>query len=393
MNENTNMNENTKLVKVEASNQSLKNTFEDIILSTKGFQLQSADDMQRSDLLIFELGEDMEKDFELIQSLLNSDAVGEVFLTSANADSAMLMKAIKSGAKEFFAQPLDEKEIRQALEGFQKRREDSGQKTPTQLGKIIDVVGAKGGVGTTTIAVNLAVSLAEKKYGKSVALIDMNMLFGDIPLFLSLKPNYHWGEITKNIDRLDPTFLMNILSRHSSGVHVLPAPAYLNGYPATTPMIMRHLLGHMQRMFDFIVIDGGISMNDTSLSVIENSNDVLLVSLLNLACLSNTNKVLKSLKSMGFLPKEHLRVVANRCLKSADVSPADAADSINQEIFWTIPNDYKMTMSAINRGEAITQIAAKTPVGKKLKELARVLMQGEEKQKRKRRNFLRLFQE
>jgi pilus assembly protein CpaE len=381
----------TKLVKIEASNQSLKNTFEDIILSTKGFQLQSENDTQRSDLLIFELSDDIEKDFELIQSLLSSDAVGEVFLTSVNADSAMLMKAIKSGAKEFFSQPLDENEIRQALEGLQKRERETDQKIPTQPGKIIDIVGTKGGVGTTTIAVNVAVSLADKKYGKSVALIDMNTLFGDIPLFLSLEPSYHWGEITQNIDRLDPTFLMNILSRHSSGVHVLPAPAYLNGYPATTPTIMRHLLGHMQRMFDFIVIDGGISINDTSLSVIENSNDVLLVSLLNLACLSNTNKVLKSLNSMGFLPKEHIRVVANRCLKSADVSPADAADSIDQEIFWTIPNDYKMTMSAINQGEAITEIAAKTPVGKNLKELADVLLKGDEKRKKKRRNFLGMF--
>jgi len=383
------MSDTTTSVKIEVSNLKVKHSFENIIRSIEAFKIQKSNDTERSDLLIFELGDDIEKDVELIQSLLNSDAVGEVLLTSPDADSKMLMKAIKSGAKEFFAQPIDEEEVRQALEGFQKRRENSGNKSARQLGKIIDVVGSKGGVGTTTIAVNLAVSLAEKKHNQSVALVDLNMLFGDIPLFLSLKPNYHWGEITKNIARLDSNFLMNILCRHSSGVYVLPAPSYLNGYPKATPEIMRNLLGHMQKMFDYVVVDGGQSINDTSLSVIEMSNNVLLVSLLSLACLSSTNKVIKSLNDMGYLPREDIRVVANRCLKKADISMADAEKGIDQEIFWTIPNDYKMTMSAINKGQALSQIADNNPVAKNLRDLAHVMMQGKEKEEKKRWNFLK----
>ena len=377
------------MFKIESNNPRLKNYLAAIIQSTEGFRVQGSEDTRRLDLLIFELENDDENTFRAIQSLLNSDAVGEVFLTSKNTDPSLLMQAMRIGVKEFFAQPLKEEEVRQALENFKERSEISKHKKSPKLGQIIDVVGSKGGVGTTTVAVNLAVSLAEIKSIHSVALIDMNMLFGDIPLFLGLKPNFHWGEIFKNIDRLDSTFLMSVLSKHSSGVHVLPSPSYLNGYPASTPEIMGHLIDLMQKMFDFVVIDGGQSLNEGSLKAIEMSNTLLLVSLLSLTCLSNTNKLLMSLNNLEHLPKEHIRVVINRHLKSSDISLNDAESTINQKIFWTIPNDYKTTMSAINHGKAIAQIKANAPITKNIKEMAHVMTQREEKQEKKRWNFLK----
>ena len=124
-------------------------------------------------------------------------------------------------------------------------------------GKIVNVIGSKGGVGTTTIAVNLAVSLAEKKSIQSVALVDMNLLFGDIPLFLEIEPKYNWSEITNSISRLDDTFLKNILSVDTSGVCVLPSPSYLSDQNVVTSEIMKRFLILMRRTFDFIIIDGG----------------------------------------------------------------------------------------------------------------------------------------
>ena len=102
-------------------------------------------------------------------------------------------------------------------------------------GTIVNVISSKGGVGTTTIAVNLAVSLAAEKNNPSVALIDMNLLFGDIPLFLEIEPKYNWSEITKNISRLDDIYLKNILSVDASGVCVLPSPSYVNDLDPETP--------------------------------------------------------------------------------------------------------------------------------------------------------------
>ena len=373
------MADKTILIKIEAKTANLRKELDEIIGSAEGLEVQKPSDMRRSDILIFELGPDTKKEFQTIQSLLDMDAVDEVFLTSEQTDPALLLQAMRAGAKEFFTQPLKKAEVRNALVRYKKKRESSHHKEPTKLGQIIDVIGSKGGVGTTTIAVNLAVSLADQKNDPSVALVDMNMLFGEIPIFLAFKPNYHWGEIVKNVARLDATFLTNILSKHSSGVHVLPSPGSLNGHLGATPDIIEHLLGLMQKMFDFVVIDGGQSFNETTLKIIEMSNNVLLISLLSLPCLSNTAKLLYSFSSLGHLPKEDVKVVINRFIQDSEISLKDAEDSIRKEIFWTVPNDYTTTMSAINQGKALLQIASKAIITENVKGLADLLIREEEK--------------
>lgn len=381
--------DNTVHVKVETKDPSLARELEGIIHSVEGFSLQRRHDSGRADLLIFELGTDTEKDFQLVHSLLDVDAIGEVFYTSRDSDRAVLLQAMRTGAKEFFSQPIREQEVTQALRNFRERSEKAKQKEAVKTGQIIELIGSKGGVGTTTVAVNLAVSLAEMKRAHSVALIDRNMLFGEVPLFLEITPNYHWGEVTKNISRLDPTFLMNILSRHSSGVYVLPSPAILNGHHMPTPEIMEHLLSVMQRMFDFVVIDGGQSLDETSLRILEMSDMVLLVSVLSLPCLANTKKLLKSFHALGYLPDERVKVVINRHLKHPEVSLKDSEAAIDKKIFWTIPNDYRKSLSAINQGRPLSQLASKAPITKSVRELAYAVSEGNQKQQKKRWKFLK----
>ena len=383
------MPENTMHVKVETKDLDLGRELEDIIRSVEGFVVQRSDDTGRADLLIFELGDDTEKDFQLIHSLLDVDAIGEVFYTSRDFDRAVLLQAMRTGAKEFFSQPINKQEVRQALEDFRERTEKAKQKEPVKIGQIIELIGSKGGVGTTTVAVNLAVSLAEMKGAHSVALIDRNMLFGEVPLFLEIKPSYHWGEITKNIDRLDSTFLMNVLSKHSSGVYVLPSPASLNGHDPATPEIMEHLLSLMQRMFDFVVIDGGQSLDETSLKILEMSDIVLLVSILSLPCLSNTKKLLKSFHTLGYPARERIKVVINRHLKNPEISLKDSEAAIDEKIFWTIPNDYRKTLSAINQGKPLSQLASRAPITKSVRELGYALSKSGEKQEKKGWRFLK----
>ena len=381
--------DNTVHVKVETKDPSLARELEGIIHSVEGFSVQSPNDAERADLLIFELGSDTEKDFQIVHSLLDVDAIGEVFYTSRDSDRAVLLQAMRTGAKEFFSQPIREQEVTQALKNFKERTKKAKQKEGAKTGRIIELLGSKGGVGTTTVAVNLAVSLAQMKGARSVALIDRNMLFGEIPLFLEITPNYHWGEVTKNISRLDPTFLMNILSRHSSGVYVLPSPAILNGHHMPTPEIMEHLLSLMQRMFDFVVIDGGQSLDKTSLRILEISDIVLLVSILSLPCLANTKKLLKSFHGLGCLPEERIKVVINRHLKNPEVSLKDSEVAIDKKIFWTIPNDYRRTLSAINQGRPLCELASKAPITKSSRELAYALLEGKQKQQKKGWKFLK----
>jgi len=381
--------EETTRVRIEVKSDSLTSTLVGMLRSLKGFEVQNSDDNHRSDLLIFELGSDTKKDFELIRSLLDMKATGEVFLVSRNSDQALLLQAMRTGVNEFFSQPIKREEVLEALVRLKKRREKSKSPEPGRHGKLIEVVGSKGGVGTTTIAVNLAVSLAENKSVQSVALVDMNLLFGDVPLFLEIKPSYHWGEITKNVSRLDPTFLMNVLVRDPCGVCVLPAPVNLNGHNPMNPEIVENLLDLMKKMFDFVVIDGGQSLDETSLRIMQMSNTVLLVSTLSLPSLTNTNKLLKSFDALGYPSRERTRVIINRYLAKSEISLKDAESSIKKKIFWSIPNDYRTTMSAMHHCKPLCQSAPKAAISKSMRGLADALIKGKEKKEKRGWKFLK----
>ena len=371
-------------IKLVLKSHKLSKKLVEIIRAAGGFEVLKEGDTRKPDLLIFELGKDAEKEMGLIGSLLDADEVGEVFLTSDVAEPAVLMQAIRVGAKEFFTQPIKAEEIRQALHKFKERRKGSALKGECKIGEVISVFGSKGGVGTTTVAVNLAVSMLQVQSGRSVVLLDMNTLFGEIPLFLEMSPQFHWGEITKNIERLDNTFLTKILSRHDTGVQVLASPSYLNGHVRPTPKIMSHLLELMRGMFDYVIIDAGQSTDDTSLRVLELSDTLILITILSLPCLANTNKLIKSFLDLGYIAKDRIKIVLNRYLKNSEISLKDAEAGISKELFWIIPNDFTTTMSAINKGKPLPQIASKAAITKNFAELANALTMPETKQEKKK---------
>ncbi len=383
------MTDNTVLVKIEVKDANLRKHLQNIVRSVGSFGVQKNGDGRRSDILIFELDDNPEKGFKVVQSLLELDAIGEVFLASRHSDPAVLLQAIRTGAKEFFSQPVKEQEVRNALQRFKERHDKSRNKGSVKIGQTIYLIGSKGGVGTTTVAVNLAVNLAEMNDSNSVALIDMNMLFGDVPLFLEMKPNFHWGEITRNISRLDTTFLMNVLSKHSSGVYILPSPTSVNGYDVANPQVIAHLLALMQRMFDFVVIDGGQSLDETSLKILEMADIILVVSILSLPCLSSIKKLLSAFHLLGYPSRERTRIVMNRYLKKSQISLKDAQDSIDREIFWALPNDYPTTLSAITQGKPLSEMAPKAAVSKGVRELTNTLLKGNEKPDKKRWKLLK----
>jgi pilus assembly protein CpaE len=383
------MRENTLLVKIVIPNEVVRETVRNIVAYADGYQVQEAGNKGKTDLLILELGENPEKEFRTIEELLNGGSVGGVFLTSPSSDQSLLLHAMRTGAKEFFPQPIVEKEVKEALERFRVQKDRPSSSAAAPSGRVINVIGSKGGIGATTIAVNLAVSLAQEKSRQTVALLDMNTLFGDIPIFLGLKPTYHLGEVTDNITRLDTTFLLNVLSRHSSGISILPSPGYLNGHRPATPEIIEHLLDQMQSMFNYIVIDGGQSLNETALRILDLSDMNLLISVLNLPCLSNVNRLLNSLNKIRPQTLQRTRVVINRYLKKAQVCLEDAERAVNRDIFWTIPNDYKTTMAAINQGKSLSQLAPRAAVTKSIKELASALMAGPESVQGQRRGLFR----
>jgi pilus assembly protein CpaE len=358
------------LTRISVKNAVIRKKFEEIIASMDNYVVQETADKRAPDLLIFELGRGVEKDFEFIESLLAANAVEEIFLTSEKTESDILLKAMRLGAKEFFSQPLSEAEIRQALERFSAKRKTQQDSMPGRSGKVIHVIGSKGGVGTTTIAVNLSAAIAQSRKNAAIVLIDMNTI-GEIPIFLSFNPRHHWGEITKDIDRLDSHFLQNILSKHTSGIQVLSSPGSLNGHVSWTPESAKRMIEMMQQTFDYIVVDGGHSLDKPQLKILTLSDEVLLISLLSLPCLANTGRLLASLKGQAYnQPSGGIRIVVNRYLKKSEVTLKEAEEAVQKEIFWSIPNDYKATMSAINQGKVLNELAPRSAISKSINGLA-----------------------
>lgn len=371
-------------VKLATADPDMDRKLSDLFRSTKFFEVVDLTDHRKADLLIFQLGQNAAADLQQALSAVQNGGANEVFLVSDTADAKILMQAMRAGVKEFFTQPLNPVEIKEALERFKERQSQDRPFQEIKSGSIISVFGSKGGVGTTTVSVNLAVSLSQGEPKKSVALLDMNTLFGEIPLFLEMAPKFHWGEITKNIDRLDNAFLKNVLTQHKSGVQVLPSPAYLNGHVRPTPDIMNRLLALMKQMFDYIIIDAGQSTDDTSIKVLEVSDMLMLITILSLPCLANTNKLLRSLTDMGYVPKEKINVVLNRYIKKGEISLNDAEAGIGKELFWVVPNDYDTSMSSINSGKPLLNVAPGAAITKSFIEMAKSLNDPDaSKQKRK----------
>jgi len=387
------MNENVILIRLEINQPKVKEDFKEVISSMEEFELQQSGAPSPCDVLILEIGEDPKKEFQLIHKIQDSGVVREIFLTSPHFEPNLLLQALKAGAKEFFSQPVKKDEIKEALLKFRERREKTkfeGDKK--KKGKIIDVIGSKGGVGNTTLAVNLATSLIESGRSPLVALIDMNLLFGEIPIFLNIESGFNWGEVARNITRLDSTYLMSILFKHSSGVYVLPSPTGLDGVNVATPEIIALLLGVMRNVFDYIVIDGGQAIDDISLKILEMSETVLLVGILSLPCLTNVKRLLWIFQKLGYPQQDIIKIIINRHQeKKSVISLTEAEESINQKIYWFVPNDYPTTMSAINQGKTLSSVAPGAEVSKNLRELAAHLIEKSQKEKGKGRFWSEIF--
>ena len=375
------MPKNVISVKLGIKKQDVARKLEEIISSIEGFHLHKSNPSEACDLFIFEIGEDLKKEFQFILSCQTSGTVGEVFLTSSRLEPDLLIQALRTGAKEFFPQPIRQEDVRNALLKFKERKESLKSSAENRKrGKIINVIGSKGGVGTTTVAVNLANGLIESQEFPSVVLIDMNLLFGDIPIFLNIESAFNWGEVAKNISRLDSTYLMSTLSSHPSGLYILPSPTGLDGVSVSNPQIIEKLLSLMREVFDFIVIDSGQSLDNISLKILEMSDVVLLIGVLSLPCLTNVKRLLWTFQKLGYPQNENIKVVISRYHKKSLISLNEAEESIRKKIFWLVPNDFSTTMSAINQGKTLSLVAHGAEITKSFRDMASVFLRKGAKQ-------------
>jgi pilus assembly protein CpaE len=343
-----------------------------IISPLDGFYLNPSKLLESGDLLIFEMGENLGDEIHILHSMSSSGRVKEIFAISPRLEPDLLIQVRRAGANRIFIQPFKRSEIIKALSEF---KEGTGTVLPSlkyqKYGKMIYVLGCKGGVGTTSVALNLASGLAHLDKSLSVLLTDMTAPFGDLPVLLGINPFPDWAQLSKNLSHISVRMLRSILSKHPSGFYVLPSPSALEDERVNLEVV-EEILSLMENAFEFSVIDGGKFSGEVSAKIFELADTILLLTNLTRPCLENLKGLLSFFQKSKPYPEGKIRIVVNRYEKNSSISLSleEAEKELRKHIFWKIPNDFKAVTEAANQGKTLINLGEGKEICKSFLHLA-----------------------
>jgi len=320
------------------------------------------------DMLIFDVRvNESEQDLEVCSKLLHAMNQTLCVITSEESDSDLILRAMRLGAKDFLKQPWDPEEIQRVV-----RRVIQGkmvqESTVHGQGKLITIFSNKGGVGTSTIAANLAVCLAEM-HPDRVLLCDMVLQHGDIVVFLDIKQNYTISHLAQEVDRIDREMIFNQLQKHSSGLYVLPAPVSPDEASQIRPSAIADAMDILLSCFEFVVVDGGHEFTSQVVPILSKSDSIFVVTVPDIPAIRNTKRCLNMFEQFGF-PQERTKVIVNRFDAKQHIDLSKVVKGSDFPIAFKLANDYAATINAINQGQPIMKSAKKSKLAKGLNELA-----------------------
>ena len=320
---------------------------------------------------------DPDKALELVARLAENSPNCAILVTSSSHDGQLILRAMRAGAREFVVtEPLRIDDLLAALGRITERRAGPGENRP-RGSEVVAVAGSLGGVGTTSVAVNLACVLARNPRN-SVALVDLDLCLGDADVFLDAIPDYTLVDVAQNVTRLDFSLLKRSLTKHASGVYLLPRPVQLEDVALITPDDLRRVIGLLKATFTHLVLDLSKGYSPIDLVALEMASQILLVTQLDLPCLRNVVRLMLSFGAMEGIG-DKVKIVVNRAgLESGHITLKKAEESIGKEVFWQLPNDYRTMIDARNNGVPLVEQAPKAGVTLSIAGLAAAMF-GEEK--------------
>ncbi len=323
------------------------------------------------DVGIVALDGDQEKALGLIHKLKDTSPRCNIVAVSAATDGTVILQAMRSGVKEFITAPVTVDELVSAFERLKHQRSSNGA-TKQRSCKIVAVAGSGGGVGCTSIAVNLGCALAADE-NNSVALVDLDIALGDADVFLDTIPEYTLTDVTQNVARLDFTLLKRSLTKHASGLYLLPRPVQLQDREFITPEDLQRVIGLLKATFSHLIIDLSKSYSDLDSIALQESEHVFLVTQIDIPSLRNVVRLNMSFSEIDGL-KEKTKIVVNRMgMDSGQISIKKAKETIGGEIFWQIPNDYRVMSEVRNNGIPLLQHAPRANITQSIIGLAAAL--------------------
>jgi pilus assembly protein CpaE len=323
------------------------------------------------DIGLVAIDSDPQKALDLVTRLASASPNCAVLVVSSSNDGSLILQALRAGAKEFLTQPVRIEDLLAALGRINDRRFGRGEARP-RGSQVIAVAGAIGGVGTTTVAVNLGCILAQNPQ-HSVALIDLDLCLGDADVFLDTIPDYTLVDVAQNVTRLDFTLLKRSLTKHSSGLYLLPRPVQLEDMSLITPDDLQRVIGLLKATFTHLVLDLSKGYSAIDLVALETANEILLITQLDLPCLRNVVRLVMSFANMEGLA-DKVKIIVNRVgLESGQITLKKAEETIGKQVFWQLPNDYRTTIDARNNGVPLMDSAPKAAITQSFVALAKAL--------------------
>jgi pilus assembly protein CpaE len=271
-----------------------------------------------------------------------------IVATGPSTDPQLMLRAMRAGIQEYLVRPIVLADLVSAVERLHKRRDSGGAN-----GRVFAVFCAKGGVGVSTVAVNLACSLATVHPDARVVVADLGLPGGDTSILLNVRPTYDMGDLAEKIDRLDAELLNSVLTPATDGLWVLPAPERAEAAELMDANIISSVIAQLRGNFEFTVLDCEHQLNDRTLAGLDAADRIVVLTELKVPALRSTQRTLGVFRRLGY-PTEKLAVVVNRYNSGDVVSASEAAKVLKEHIFFKLPNDYKVAEEAGTAGVPIT---------------------------------------
>ena len=275
-----------------------------------------------------------------------------VIALAQSREPELLLLAMRGGCTEFLHKPLKLEAFHEVLRRLERQWTTTVARTPV-LGSILSFFGAKGGVGTTTLAVHLAMYLVQC-HQKRVLLIDNHVELGHVSVYLGIDGSrYHFNEVVRNVSRLDSELLQGFVAKHSSGLEVLSSPDVCGTMNNMDPEAIAKTLEFLRTEYDFVLLDCATSLDDNALAVIDLSTRVYLVATPEIGAIRDLSRYVDNLMQIDYT-MDKMHVVINRFSSRYAVSVEQIEKAIRLPIAIRLPNSYTELVRSVNLGEPVS---------------------------------------
>jgi pilus assembly protein CpaE len=294
-------------------------------------------------------------------------------------DVDILQSAIKIGAHNVIEFPKSAKDFAEYIKSVfhtETARINSlseGKKTLSWMSRVVTIFGPKGGLGKTTIAVNLAAKLAQQN--KKVVLVDLDLQFGDVHIFLDIEPTDTIAELVQEFFNSNIDSVRSFMTVHSSGIHVLCSPKSPEYAETISAEKIQSLLNLLRTYYDYVIIDTPPFFTDVIITALESSSTILFVTGLDISILKNSKVSLALLDSLQMSDKT--RLVVNRAVDMSSITVDDVQKILGFPIWAKIPSDYKVAVTALNRGIPFVTSTPTSKLSLAIEDITNMLQEGD----------------